>query len=417
MIDIKKLRETPEEIKNALRKKHVDPVMIDNLVSLDKEKRSLGMQLEELQAKRNKASKEMPSLSPEQREKMKPEMQFLKEQLGEIEPKVTKLEDEIKQLLLQIPNPPLESVPAGKDDSENVSIKTVGKKPEFSFAPRDHMELAKLNNMIEMEAATKMSGSRFYYLKNMAVMLEFALVHFVMNKLVKKGFTPVIPPVLVKEHAMFGTGFFPADRSEIYHVNPEDDDLYLVGTAEVPLCMMYADQVIPAEQLPLRFVGFSSCFRREAGSYGKDTAGIMRVHQFDKIEMFSFCHPDNSEAEHEMIRSIEEEIMSDLGFHFQVLNICGGDLGAPAAKKYDVEAWIPTQNKFRELTSASNCTDYQARRANVRYKDETGNHFVHTLNGTATAMARTIIAIMENYQQADGTIAVPEVLKKYMFGN
>ncbi|MEK9132888.1 MAG: serine--tRNA ligase, partial [Patescibacteria group bacterium] len=257
--------------------------------------------------------------------------------------------------------------------------------------------------------------ARFYYLKGQAVLLEFAIINFVIAKLVSKGFTPVIPPVLVKEKAMYGTGFFPADRNEIYHVNPEDDDLYLVGTAEVPLCMMYANKIIPAEQLPKRFVGFSTCFRREAGSYGKDTKGILRVHQFDKLEMFSFCHPDKSEDEHELIRGIEEEIMQDIGLHYQVLNICGGDLGAPAAKKYDVEVWIPSQKRFRELTSCSNCTDFQARRSNIRYKDDKGtNRHLHTLNGTAVAIGRMLIAIMENYQKADGTFEVPKVLKPFM---
>jgi seryl-tRNA synthetase len=211
--------------------------------------------------------------------------------------------------------------------------------------------------------------------------------------------------VLVKEKAMIATGFFPADRNEIYHVNPEDDNLYLVGTAEVPLAMLHADKIVDPAKLPMRYMGFSTCFRREAGSYSKDTYGIIRVHQFDKIEMFSFCDPAKSESEHELILATEEEIMTELGFHYQVVNICGGDLGNPAAKKYDIEVWIPTQKKFRELTSCSNCTDYQARRANI-----------HTLNGTAVAMSRTIVAILENYQQADGTIEIPEVLRGYMGG-
>ena len=325
---------------------------------------------------------------------------------------------------MTIPNPPLESVPAGKDETENKVIKTVGKKPEFGFKPLDHVTIGKNLDLIDIETASQMSGTRFYYLKNDLVLLELALIQFVMQKLVSKGFKPILPPLLVKEKAMIATGFFPADRNEIYHVNPEDDDLYLIGTSEVPLCMLHAGQILEPGKLPLRYVGFSSCFRREAGTYGKDTHGIIRVHQFDKIEMFSFCHPSKSEEEHELIRSIEEEIMQELGFHYQVVNICGGDLGAPAAKKYDIEAWIPTQNRFRELSSCSNCTDYQARRAGIRYwveqsetlSKKSEKRFLHTLNGTAVAMARTLVAILENYQQRDGTVEIPDILRGYMGG-
>ncbi len=414
MLDLKSIRENPELFKKRLRKKQVDPVHVDNLITLDKEKNALTKDIEDLKAKRNKASEAMPKVSGEEKEKLLGEMRYVKQQLQELEPKIKKIEEEIGRLLPMLPNPPLDSVPHGKDDSENKPIKTWGEMPKFSFEPRDHEEIGRLTDCIDIESAAQMSGSRFYYLKNDAVCLEFALAQFVLKKLIKKGFTPVIPPVLVKEHAMFATGFFPADRNEIYHVNPSDDNLFLVGTAEVPLCMLYADKIIPASLLPKRFVGFSTCFRREAGSYGKDTHGILRVHQFDKLEMFSFCHPDKSEEEHEFLRGIEEEIMQDLGFHYQVLDICGGDLGAPAAKKYDIEAWIPSQKKFRELTSCSNCTDFQARRANIRFKDGKNNSMVHTLNGTALAMARTLIAIMENYQNKDGTFDVPECLKQYM---
>lgn len=444
MLDLKALREKPEEFKKALRKKHVDPVQVDNLISLDREKRLLTQEVEELYAKRNRASKEMGELKDKKSlrahsasarpnedlaapvrakvELIKKEMVYVKERLGELEPKLEKLSDELKNLFVTLPNPPLPSVPEGVGDSENKVIKTVGKPPTFPFEPKDHMELGKLGNSIDTETASSVSGTRFYYLKNQTVQLEFALAQFVISKLMKKGFTPVIPPVLVKEHAMFSTGFFPADRNEIYHVNPEDDDLYLVGTAEVPLCMLYADKILDGAELPKRFVGFSTCFRREAGSYGKDTHGILRVHQFDKVEMFSFCHPEKSEEEHEFILEAQEEIMQDLGLHYQVVNICGGDLGAPAAKKYDIEAWIPSQKCFRELTSASNCTDFQSRRANIRYrkqvtsgkKQEVEARFVHTLNGTAVAMSRMIIAIMENFQTEKGEIKIPACLKKFI---
>lgn len=276
------------------------------------------------------------------------------------------------------------------------------------------MELGTKHDLLDIETAAAMSGTRFAYLKNEAVMLEFALIQHVAHKLRSKGFTPIIPPVLVREPAMEATGFFPADRNEIYSVNADDDNLFLVGTSEVPLAMLHANQIINADQFPLRYFAFSSCFRREAGTYGKDTQGLIRVHQFDKVEMFSYVHPGKSEEEHEFILSIEEEIMQELGFHYQVINICGGDLGAPAAKKYDIEVWIPSQKKFRELTSCSNCTDFQARRAKIRFNDVDGKKFVHTLNGTAIAVGRTLVAIMENYQQKDGSIIIPEILRPYL---
>lgn len=404
MLDGKFIRENTESVKKALKKKRVDPVAIDNIISLDAEKRNLIKEVEELQAKRNRTSKEMPGLSGGAKKEALAEMQYVKERLFELESKLKHLETELENLLQALPNPPLESVPEGQSDANNEVIKTVGHPPKFDFTPVDHAKLGTSLDLIDIETAAANSGSRFAYLKNDAVLWEFNLIQWVLQKLMQKGFTPVIPPVLVKEHAMFGTGFFPADRNEIYHVNPEDDDLFLVGTSEVALCMLHAGHILAQEDLPRRYVGFSTCFRREAGTYGKDTHGIFRVHQFDKIEMFSFCHPEKSEAEHEFLLSIEEEIIKELGLAYRVVNICGGELGAPAAKKYDLEAWFPSQNKYRELTSASNCTDFQARRTNIRFKDGKGNHFVHTLNGTAIALGRTIAALMENFQQKDGTV-------------
>lgn len=415
MIDLKLLIENPEKVKKAILKKQYKGDL-DKVISLDQEKRALLHEVENLKARQNKISKEIPSAQNEQKQALLSETKDIKEKLKNLEPKLEELKKALEAELLTIPNPTLDSVPEGKDDSENQVIKTIGQKPEFDFEPLDHVTLGKKLDLIDIESASAMSGTRFYYLKNEAVLLEFALVQFVINKLVSKGFNPVIPPVLVKEKAMIATGFFPADRNEIYHVNPSEDDLYLVGTSEVPLCMLHADKIIEKDRLPIRYAGFSTCFRREAGSYGKDTQGIIRVHQFNKVEMFSFCYPEKSEEEHELIRSIEEEIMTELGFHYQVLNICGGDLGNPAAKKYDIEVWIPTQGKFRELTSCSNCTDYQARRANIRFKDEKGNHTLHTLNGTAIAIGRTLVAILENYQQKDGSIKIPDVLQGYMGG-
>jgi seryl-tRNA synthetase len=413
MIDLKVLLEKPDEIKKALLKKHFDGDL-DNVIKLDRERKALMQETESLKANQNQIAKQIPTASPGEKPGLLEKSATLKEQLKEIEPKLKNIDTKLHAILLTIPNPPHETVPAGKDESENKVIKTVGQKREFDFTVKDHVELGMALNLLEIEKAVEMSGSRFYYLKNDLVMLEFALVNYALNKLQEKGFSPIISPMLVKEHAMEATGFFPADRNAIYHVNPEDDDLFLIGTAEVPLCMLHAKEIIEAEKLPLKYCGYSSCYRREAGTYGKDMQGIFRVHQFEKIEMFVFCKPEDSWAEHEKILGIEEEIMQELGLHYQVVNICGGDLGAPAAKKYDIEVWIQSQQKYRELTSCSNCTDFQARHAQIRLKKEDGTkQILHTLNGTAIAMTRMIIAIMENYQQKDGTIKVPDILKPY----
>ncbi len=409
MIDIKFIIENPGLIKQGAAKKNVK-VEVDKIEELYKKRNESLAQAEKLRAEQNTASK--GQMDDEKIAKMKK----IKEQIKSLEPEIEKLEKELEELALVVPNPPLDSVPEGKDEEDNEVISTHGEKPEFDFEPKDHIQLGKDLDIIDIERGTRTSGARFYYLKNEAALLEFALLQFVVHKLNAKGFSPVITPTLVKEEAMYATGFFPAERNEIYNVNPEDDNLFLVGTSEVPLTMLHATEILDEDKLPTRYCGFSTCFRREAGSYGKDTAGIIRVHQFDKIEMFSFCHPDKSEEEHELIREIEEEIMQDLEFHYQVVNICGGDLGTPAAKKYDIEVWIPTQNKFRELTSCSNCTDFQARRAKIRYKKDGKNLYAHTLNGTAVAIARTLVAILENNQNADGSVNIPEVLQPFMGG-
>jgi seryl-tRNA synthetase len=409
MIDIKFIIENPGLVKQGAAKKNVK-VEVDKIEALYKERNELLAQAEKLRAEQNAASK--GQMDDEKIAKMKE----IKEQIKSLEPQIEKLEKELEELALAVPNPPLDSVPEGKDEEDNEVVNTHGEKPEFDFEPKDHIQLGKDLDIIDIERGTRTSGARFYYLKNEAALLEFALIQFVIHKLNSKGFSPVITPALVKEEAMYATGFFPAERNEIYNVNPEDDNLFLVGTSEVPLTMLHATEILDEDKFPVRYCGFSTCFRREAGSYGKDTAGIIRVHQFDKVEMFSFCHPDKSAEEHELIRETEEEIMQELGFHYQVVNICGGDLGAPAAKKYDIEVWIPTQNKFRELTSCSNCTDFQARRAKIRFKKDGKNLYAHTLNGTAVAIARTLVAILENNQNADGSVNIPEVLQPFMGG-
>lgn len=409
MLDIKFIIENPGLVKQGAAKKNIK-VEIDKIEELYKNRNEKLAQAEKLRAEQNTASK--GQMDEEKIEKMKE----IKKQIKSLEPEIEKLEKELEELALMVPNPPLDSVPEGKEEEDNKIINTFGEKPKFDFEPKDHIQLGKDLDIIDIERGTRASGARFYYLKNEAALLEFALLQFAVHKLHAKGFAPVITPALVKEEAMFATGFFPAERNEVYNVNPEDDNLFLIGTSEVPLTMLHATEILDESALPTRYCGFSTCFRREAGSYGKDTAGIIRVHQFDKVEMFSFCHPDKSEAEHKLILEIEEEIMQDLGFHYQVVNICGGDLGAPAAKKYDIEVWIPTQNKYRELTSCSNCTDFQARRAKIRYKKDNKNLYLHTLNGTAIAIARTLVAILENNQNKDGSITIPEVLRPFMGG-
>ena len=321
-------------------------------------------------------------------------------------------DDELEQELLQVPNLADPTAPDGGED-DSVVLHHTGEPRQFAFPPRDHLDLGTTLDMIDMERGGKVAGTRFAYLKGDLVLLQFALVQFALQKLMTKGFRPVVPPVLVRDEAMFGTGFFPTDMQQVYRL--EADALNLVGTSEVPLAALHMDEILNEADLPVRYVGYSSCFRREAGAAGKDTRGIFRVHQFDKVEMFSFCHPDRSLEEHDFMRGVEEEVLQDLGLPYRAVNIAAGDLGASAAKKYDLEAWIPTQERYREVTSCSNCTDYQARRLRCRAKGkEGGPYLVHTLNGTVVAVGRTIIAIMENYQTADGLIEVPAVLRPFL---
>ena len=415
MIDLKHLRENQDMYAKGFAKKLAE-VDIPHILKLDQEYREAIQKTEEFRAEKNKASKLIPTLKDAERVAKIAEMKTVDNKLKESEEMMNKLFVQLKEACDRIPNIPHESVPEGKDDTENKAVKTIGKKPEFDFKPKDHIELGTLLDIIDTETGAKTSGARFYYLKNELVQMEFAIVNWLLQKYVSKGFTPVTVPMLVKEEMMYATGFFPADKNEIYSVNPGEDNLFLVGTSEVPLSGLHMFKPLDEKELPKRYIGFSSCFRREAGSYGKDTKGILRVHQFDKMEMFSFCDPEKSWEEHDFLLSIEMEILEELGLHFQVVNICGGDLGAPAAKKYDCEVWIPSQETFRELTSCSNCTDFQARRGNIRYKSDKGNDFVHTLNGTAMASTRTLIAIMENYQKEDGSIEIPKVLQPFMGG-
>jgi len=412
MLDVKMVRSNPDEVRRALERRGDSASLLDEFLALEEERRRLLTDVESRRAARKRASDEIAVVKKAGGDAAQAiaAMRALGDTIKEREASLAEVEEQLKTMLLEIPNIPLPGVPDGGED-DSVVLRHVGTPPEFDFAVKDHLDLGITLDLIDMERGAKVSGSRFAYLKGDLVLLQFALVRYGLDIIGAKGFRPVIPPVLVREEAMYGTGFFPTDRAQVYETVDGD---CLVGTSEVPLAAMHMQEFLEAEKLPLRYAGYSSCFRREAGAAGRDTRGILRVHQFDKVEMFSFCLPEQSAFEHELILSAEEEILQGLGIPYRVVNIAAGDLGAPAAQKFDCEAWMPGQQQYREVTSCSNCTDYQARRLDCRYRTEKGPRFVHTLNGTGIAVGRTLIAIMENYQRADGTIAVPEVLRPLM---
>jgi seryl-tRNA synthetase len=404
VLDLKLLREDPERVRAALARRGPTDAL-DELLGLDARRRELLPEVEGLRAEQNRASQAIADAKRSGADASGAigEMQGVAKRKKEGEAELAAVEERIRGLGATIPNPPAESAP-----DEDEVLREVG---EAGATGRDHLEL--LAGLVDMEAGARLSGSRFAYLRGPLVMLELALVRWAMELLSGEGFEPIIAPVLVREEALFGTGFLPDTEQQIYEL-PEDD-LYLAGTSEVALASLHAGQMLDAAELPRRYAGFSSCFRREAGAAGKDTRGIFRVHQFDKVEMFSFVEPGESEAEHERLLGLEERIFQALEVPYRVVNIAVGDLGASAAKKYDIEAWLPGQGAYREVTSASNTTDYQARRLDARYRpapDASPRH-LHTLNGTAVAIQRTIIAIAENHQQDDGTVAVPAVLQEH----
>ena len=404
MLDLKEIRRDPDAARAALARRRADGAL-DELLELDARRRELLPQRDELRAVQNRASDAIASAKKagEDASEAIAEMREVAGRVKELDAQLAEVDERLNAVLATVPNLPQESAPV-----EEEVLREVG---ESRPAGRDHLEL--LGGLVDMEAGAKVAGSRFAYLKGPLVLLELALVRWSLELLMGKGFEPVVPPVLVREEAMFGTGFLPDTEQQLYHL-PEDD-LYLAGTSEVPLASLHAGEILEEERLPLRYAGFSPCFRREAGAAGKDTRGIFRVHQFDKVEMFTFVRPEDSEAEHERLLAIEEEILRALEIPYRVVNIAAWDLGASAAKKYDLEAWLPGQGRYRELTSCSNTTDYQARRLDIRYRpaDGGGVRHVHTLNGTAVAIGRTIIAIVENHQRDDGSIAIPEVLHPF----
>jgi seryl-tRNA synthetase len=410
MIDLRLLREDLEGVKAAYaRRGGVEG--LDRVVDLDARHRGLLGDVERLRAEQNKASKEIGKAAPEDRPAAIAAAKELADELKRLEPDLDQAEAELQRAAAFLPNLPHESVPEGLTEEENVVEREVGDKPEFDFEPEDHVALGEALGLFDSERAAKTSGSRFVYLTGAGVILELALVRFTIDRLQSKGFVPVVTPVLVREHAMYGTGFLPADEFEYYRI--EKDDLYLAGTSEVALASMHSDEMFGADALPLRYAGFSSCFRREAGSYGKDTKGLVRVHQFDKVEQFSFAHPDASWDEYDTIRANQEDILQALEIPYQVLVMCAGDLGSSAAKKVDHEAWLPGAGRYMEVTSATNATEFQSRRLQIRVKEEKGNRYLHTLNGTACAVGRTIVALLENHQRADGSVAIPEALRPY----
>jgi seryl-tRNA synthetase len=408
MLDINFIRENPEVVKTACKNKNVQ-ISVDLILDLDKEKRQLMTEMETLKAEQNKISR-----GGKDNAVLISQAKDIKNKIKELEPKFEAAEKELKNLLLQLPNIPFEDVPVGEDDTKNIIVRHVGHKPVWVFAkPKDYMQLGQALDLIDTERAGKVAGSRFGYIKGDLALLEFALIKLVMDTVRKEKFVPVIPPVMLKDEMARGTGYFEATEEKEAYFLPEDK-MYLAGTSEQPLIAMHAGETFAEKDLPKRYVGFSTCFRREAGSYGKDTKGILRVHQFDKLEMVVFSTPEQSKKEYELLLSIEEKLMKALKLPYQVINICTGDLGRPAAKKYDIETWLPSEKKYRETHSASNCTDFQARRLNIKYRDRDNKlKFVHTLNGTAFAIGRILIMIMENYQQKDGSIKVPKALQKY----
>jgi seryl-tRNA synthetase len=412
MLDIKLIREDPEPFRQALARRGLAE-RVDDLLAADERRRELTQRVEALRAEQNRASKAIGRASGDEKQALIGEVAKVSAELKELEPELAEAETALTLVLASTPNLPHPSAPDGFTDEDAVEVRRLGDPPRFDFEPKDHAELGAALGMLDVERGARTSGSRFVYLLGDLVFVQFALMRNAMDVLVERGFTPSIPPVLVREETMFASAFLPTDEVNIYRTDA--DQLYLVGTSEVSLAALHMEEILDEGSLPLRYAGYSTCFRREAGSYGKDLGGMFRVHQFDKVEMFSFATPESSWDEHEFLVSIEEEIIGGLDIPYRIVNIAAGDLGGAAAKKYDLEAWLPGQGRYRELTSCSNYTDYGARRAQTRVRRPDGSvETLHTLNGTATAIGRTLIAILENNQQADGSVVIPERLWPFL---
>ncbi|TML02169.1 MAG: serine--tRNA ligase [Actinobacteria bacterium] len=411
MLDLKAIREDPEPFRKALARRGAAEDL-DRVLALDEEWRRLTVRVEELRAEQNRGSKDIAATDPLARERLIDHLREVSGELKGLEPQLARVEEELREVAARLPNVPDEAAPDGLSEEDNVEVRRWGEPPAFDFEPRDHLALGEALGLLDVERAAKTSGSRFAYLIGPAVRIQFALVQMGLDFAEARGFTPVIPPVLVREEAMFGTGFLPNDAVNIY--STREDDLYLAGTSEVPLASLHAHEILDAGELPKRYAGYSTCFRREAGTYGKDMRGIFRLHQFDKVEMYSFVLPEDSRSEHERFLGWEEEFFRSLEIPYRVVDTCTGDLGASAARKFDLEAWIPSQRKYREITSTSNTTDFQARRLDCRVRLPEGNRTVHTVNGTLCAIGRTLIALLENNQREDGSLTLPKSLHPYL---
>ena len=411
MIDIKLLRDNPDVVRASQKGRGEDVTIVDKVLKSDDARRLALNNFETLRAEQNTLSKAVASATGDEKNSLLENAKALAGRVKDADSKRAELEDATKKLVMQLSNILDPAAPIGKEE-DFVVIEHVGTPRTFDFEAKDHVELGKLLGAIDTERGAKVAGSRSYYLTGSGAMLEFALVNFAIASALKAGFTPVIPPVLVNPSAMEGSGFLGQAAENVYYL--EKDELYLVGTSEVPLAAFHMDEILPVEKLPIRYAGYSSCFRREAGTYGKDTRGIIRVHQFDKVEMFSFCHPDQAQEEHKRLLQWEKDFLNAMEIPYRVIDVASGDLGSSANRKFDIEAWIPTQNAYREVTSTSNCTEFQARRLNIRYKDADGTKSVATLNGTLVAIPRMIVAILENHQNADGTVNIPVALQPFL---
>ncbi|MFM9150994.1 MAG: serine--tRNA ligase [Candidatus Planktophila sp.] len=414
MIDIKFLRENPDAVRASQKGRGEDVTIVDKVLASDEAKRAAITEFEQLRAEQNVLSKSVGAAKGDEKSALLANAKALADKVKAADAKRAEIEAQADALAMVISNILDPEAPIGGEE-DFVVIEHVGTPRDFAeagFEPKDHVELGKLLGAIDTERGAKVSGSRSYYLTGVGALLEFALVNYAIKEATKAGFIPVIPPVLVKPSAMEGTGFLGQAAENVYHL--EKDDYYLVGTSEVPLAAFHMDEVLDGAKLPIRYAGYSSCFRREAGSYGKDTRGIIRVHQFDKVEMFSFCKPEDAKEEHKRLLQWEKDFLNAMEIPYRVIDVASGDLGSSANRKFDIEAWIPTQSAYREVTSTSNCTEFQARRLNIRYKDGEGTKAVATLNGTLVAIPRMIVAILENHQNADGTVNVPPALQPFL---
>ena len=414
MIDIKFIRENPDAVRASQKGRGEDTSIVDQLLALDETRRTAITEFETLRAEQNVLSKSVGAAKGDEKAALLENSKDLANKVKAADTKRADIEAQANAVAMQLSNILDPDAPIG-GEADFVVIEHVGTPRDFAkdgFVPKDHVELGKLLGAIDTERGAKVAGSRSYYLTGAGALLEFALVNYAISSATKSGFIPVIPPVLVNPAAMEGTGFLGQAAENVYHL--ERDEVYLVGTSEVPLAAMHMDEILPAEKLPLRYAGYSTCFRREAGTYGKDTRGIIRVHQFDKVEMFSFCKPEEAKAEHKRLLQWEKDFLNAMEIPYRVIDVASGDLGSSANRKFDIEAWIPTQDTYREVTSTSNCTEFQARRLNIRYKDSDGTKAIATLNGTLVAIPRMLVAILENHQNADGSVNVPKALQPFL---